>query len=38
MNTELFEIVDKPIVVEEVIQKVARRNAGANYDFYRNGS
>ncbi len=29
MTTALFEIVDKPIDVEEVRQKVASRNAGA---------
>jgi len=29
MNTPLFEIVDKPIDVEEVRQKVVSRNAGA---------
>ncbi|MFJ8458243.1 molybdenum cofactor biosynthesis protein MoaE [Lysinibacillus sp. RS5] len=29
MNTSLFEIIDKPIDVEEVRQKVTSRNAGA---------
>ncbi|WP_274308524.1 molybdenum cofactor biosynthesis protein MoaE [Solibacillus daqui] len=29
MNTQLFEIVDKPIDIEEVKQKVVSRNAGA---------
>ena len=29
MNNDLFQIVEEPIVTEEVIQKVASRNAGA---------
>ena len=29
MNNDLFQIVGEPIVTEEVIQKVASRNAGA---------
>ena len=29
MNKDLFQIVEEPIITEEVIQKVASRNAGA---------
>ncbi len=29
MNNDLFQIVEEPIITEEVIQKVASRNAGA---------
>ena len=35
MRNNLFQIVEVPIIVDEVIQKVASRNAGATVFFLR---